>query len=78
VAALTYIPSRNVLAGPQTFIAPAQINSYPECPPNVDTIWVKREFFGSGDIVNVPFEYGFDDSDADGSGPAAILVLSTM
>lgn len=36
------------------------VKCQPICEPSL---------FGSGEIVNVPFEYGFDDNDADGVGP---------
>lgn len=46
-------------------------NPYPECPPNNDAIWVRMDNHGweTEDIINVPFEVGFDEDDADDSGP---------
>lgn len=45
-------------------------NPYPECPPNSTSVWVRMDDFGqSGEIlINVPFEVGYDNADADGAG----------
>lgn len=45
-------------------------NPYPECPPNSTSVWVRMDNYGqNGEIfINVPFEVGYDTTDADGDG----------
>jgi len=70
VAVTAIISSRTVVATPNPFISPASVNTHPECPANVTTIWVRMNNHAEyGELtVNVPFEYGIDNTDVDGAG----------